>query len=107
MTRKEAASHLKYQRSPRGKAARTRYRLSIKGQAAARPASAKRMATRKRSRVGASRNLKQAYEKWYWKSPRGRATQRRYHATAKYKATRARYYQRVLKPRRDGVKLCR
>jgi hypothetical protein len=48
-------------------------------------------------------SLKQAYNRWYWRSPRGKETQRRYHASEKCRATRAKYYKTVLKPRREGA----
>lgn len=105
-----------YQRSPQGKAARARYRLSPKGQASAHRGYAKLRAKYLASDAGqAAQRRRLAKPPPLTRreqnarrnaSPAGRAAKARYQASAKFKAAQARYYQRVLKPRRERTQLC-
>jgi hypothetical protein len=108
------AYKLWYERSPRGKRARARYRLSLKGQASAQRAYAKARAKYAASPEGQAARQRRLTkppaltpkEKYARRnhSPAGRAATARYQDGPKFKAVRARYYVRVVKPRREREK---
>lgn len=100
-----------YAITKRGKAARTRYRLSPKGQAAEQRASAKArikflaspegQAVTQRRLLRGPALTKQERSARKNASPAGRASAARYHASQKFKLVMRRYYFRVVKPRRE------